>query len=73
MKGLIFDYRPDIMVVCARKYDKVGSSYRMLKENYKDMIKSENVFWTEFSDDRTKMIDAKRPIVEKIINRIQSI
>ena len=73
MESLINDYRPDIMVVCARYYDRVGSSYRMLKENYKDLIKPENEFWTEFSDDRTKMIDAKRPIVEKIINRIQSI
>ena len=73
MESLINDYRPDIVVVCARKYDKMGSSYRMLTDKYKDLIKPENVFWTEFSDDRTKMIDAKRPIVEKIINKIQSI
>ena len=73
MENLIYDYRPDIVVVCARKYDKVGSSYRMLREKYKDLIKSENEFWTAFSDDRAKMIDVKRPIVDIIINRIQSI
>lgn len=27
MDGLIYDYRPDILVVCARAYDRVGSSY----------------------------------------------
>lgn len=72
MESLIYDYRPDIMIVCARKYDKVGSSYRMLTEKFKDLIKPENEFWTEFSDDRTKMIEVKRPILEKIINRMQS-
>lgn len=73
MECLINDYRPDVVVACARAYDRVGSSYRMLTEKFKDLIKPENEFWTEFSDDRTKMIDLKRPIVEKIINRIQSI
>jgi len=73
MESLINDYRPDVVVACARAYDRVGSSYRMLTEKFKDLIKLENEFWTEFSDDRTKMIDAKRPIVEKIINKIQSI
>ena len=73
MVSLIDDYRPDIVVVCARSYDRVGSSYRMLTEKYKDLIKHENEFWTEFADDSAKMIDAKRPIVEKIFKRILAI
>lgn len=73
MEGLVFDYRPDIVVVCARAYDRVGSSYRMLTEKYKELIKPENEFWTEFADDSAKTIDVKRPIVEKIINRIINI
>lgn len=73
MESLIDDYRPDIVVVCARAYDRVGSSYRMLTEKYKDLIKHENEFWIEFVDDSSKMIDVKRPIVEKIIYKIRSI
>lgn len=73
MESLIYDYRPDIVVVCARSYDRAGSSYRMLTEKYKDVIKPENEFWTEFSDDRTKMLDVKRPIVELIVNKISNI
>ncbi len=73
MESLIYDYRPDIVVVCARAYDRVGSSYRMLTEKYKDLIKSENEFWTEFADDYSQMIEVKRQIVELIINRIYNI
>lgn len=73
MESLIYDYRPDIVVVCARAYDRVGSSYRMLTEKYKDLIKSENEFWTEFADDYSRVMEVKRPIVELIINRIYNI
>lgn len=73
MEWLIDDYRPDIVVVCARARDVEGSSYRMLTERYKDLVKPENEFWTEFADDRSKMLDVKRPIIELIINRIINI
>lgn len=73
MESLIDDYRPDIVVVCARARDVEGSSYRMLTERYEDLVKPENEFWTEFADDRSKMLDVKRPIVELIVNKISNI
>ena len=73
MEDYICDYRPDIVVVSARSRDKVGSSYKMLKENWKDLVKPANEFKIEFADDRAKMIDVKLPIIKSIINRIQSI
>ena len=73
MENLIYDYRPDIVVVCARSRDLDGSSYRMLTEKYQDLIKPENEFWTQFVDDYSRVIEVKRPIVELIINRIYNI
>ena len=73
MDSLIYDYRPDIVVVCARSRDVDGSSYRMLTEKYQDLIKPENEFWTQFVDDYSRVIEVKRPIVELIINRIYNI
>lgn len=73
MESLIDDYRPDIVVVCARARDVEGSSYRMLTERYEDLVKPENEFWTEFADDCSKMLDVKRPIVELIVNKISNI
>ena len=73
MDGLIYDYRPDIVVVCARSRDVDGSSYRMLTEKYQDLIKPENEFWTQFVDDYSRVMEVKRPIVEFIINRIYNI
>ena len=73
MDGLINDYRPDIVVVCARSRDIDGSSYRMLTEKYQDLIKPENEFWTQFVDDYSRVMEVKRPIVELIINRIYNI
>ena len=73
MECLINDYCPDIVVACARAYDRVGSSYRMLTEKFKDLIKPENEFWTQFVDDYSRMIEVKHPIVEMIINRINNI
>ncbi|MBR6439225.1 MAG: hypothetical protein IKS65_08625 [Bacteroidales bacterium] len=73
MDSLIYDYRPDIVVVCARSRDVDGSSYRMLTEKYQDLIKPENEFWTQFVDDYSRVMEVKRPIVELIINRIYNI
>lgn len=73
MDSLIYDYRPDIVAVCARSRDVDGSSYRMLTEKYQDLIKPENEFWTIFVDDYSRMIEVKRPIIEMIINRINDI
>ena len=70
MDCLINDYRPDIVVVCTRAYDRVGSSYHMLHEHYGDIMSSENEIWTEFAEDVEKMTDVKSKIVEKIVNRI---
>ena len=73
MDSLIYDYRPDIVVVCARSRDVDGSSYRMLTEKYQDLIKPENEFWTQFVDDYSRVMEVKRPSVELIINRIYNI
>ena len=70
MKELLYEYRPDIMVVCARAYDREGSTYRMLKENYSDIMKPENEFWTEYVEDQDKVMEIKQGIVEKIVNTI---
>lgn len=73
MESLIDEFRPDIMVICARAYNRVGSSYRMLTEKYGDCMKPENEFWTEYTDDPTKIIEVKKTVVEKIVNRINNI
>lgn len=73
MEELIYQYRPDIMVVCARTQDRDGSAYRMLKDNYADLIKEENEFWTEWTDNRDDAISKKHSVVETIANRIMNI
>lgn len=73
MEELIYEYRPDIMVACARAQDREGSAYRMLKENYADLIKEENEFWTEWTENRDDAITIKQGVVEKIANRIMNI
>jgi thymidylate kinase len=73
MEELIYKYRPDIMVVCARAQDREGSAYRMLKENYTDFIKEENEFWTEWAENPDDTITIKQSVVEKIVNRITNI
>lgn len=67
------EYRPDIMVVCARTYNRSGSSYRMLTEYFSNAMREENEFWAEYADDPTKTVEAKFPIVERIVNRIYEI
>ena len=73
MEELIYQYRPDIMVVCARALDREGSAYRMLKDNYANLIKEENEFWTEWTEKRDDAIIIKQSVVEKITNRIINI
>ena len=73
MEELIYEYRPDIMVVCARALDREGSAYRMLKENYADLIKEENEFWTEWAENPDDAITIKQSVVEKIASRIMNI
>lgn len=73
MEELIYKYRPDILVVCARAQDREGSAYRMLKDNYGNLIKEENEFWTEWMENKTDAMDAKRVVVERIVNRIMNI
>lgn len=70
MEELIYVFRPDVMVVCARAYNREGSSYRMLEENYGEHIKNENVFWTEKTEDFTDALNAKRSVVNKIVKQI---
>lgn len=73
MEELIYEYRPDIIVVCARAQDREGSAYRMLKENYADLIKEENEFWTEWMDNPSDAITTKQKVVERIVTRIMNI
>lgn len=70
MDELIYMYRPDLLVVCARAQDREGSAYRMLKENFTGLIKEENEFWTEWTEDTKDAIATKQHVVQKIINRI---
>lgn len=70
MEALLYEYRPDVLVVCARKYNREGSTYRMLLENYGDIMKSENEFWVENIEDQAEGKEAKNNVVEKIINKI---
>lgn len=67
------EYRPDIMIVCARTYNRSGSSYRMLTEYFSNAMREENEFWTEYADDPTKTVEAKFPIVERIVRHIYEI
>ena len=73
MEELIYDFRPDVMVVCARAYNREGSSYRMLEENYGEHFKDENVFWTEKAEDFADALNAKRSVVNKIVKQIMNI
>ena len=45
----------------------------MLKENYADYMKPENEFWVKRIDDSSLMLDCKRDVVEKIMNKIEDI
>ncbi|MBQ8704343.1 MAG: hypothetical protein IJ524_08230 [Bacteroidales bacterium] len=73
MKELIYEYRPDILIVCARAQDREGSAYRMLKENYADLIKEENEFWTEWTDNPNDAMTTKQKVVDRIVTRIMTI
>ena len=73
MEELIYEYRPDIFVVCARAQDREGFAYRMLKENYADLIKEENEFWTEWTDNPNDAMTMKQKVVDKIVTRIMNI
>ena len=73
MDELIYEYRPDILVVCARAYDRDGSAYRMLKENYGNSMKEENEFWIEWTENQNDTGDTKRVVVDKLVNRIINI
>lgn len=70
MERINYVFRPDIMVVCARAYNREGSSYRMLEENYGEHFKDENVFWTEKAEDLADALNAKRSVVNKIVKQI---
>jgi len=70
MQDLIDDYRPDFVVVCARAYDRVGSSYRMLTERFANLIIPENEIRIEYSEDPAKMGEVKQKAVETIVSRI---
>ena len=73
MEELIYVYRPDVMTVCARAYNREGSSYRMLEENYGELIKNENMFWTEKTEDFADALNTKRNIVNESVKRIMNI
>lgn len=73
MEELIYVYRPDVMAVCARAYNREGSSYRMLEENYGELIRNENMFWTEKTEDFADALNTKRNIVNEIVKRIMNI
>lgn len=73
MTILIDEYHPAIMVVCARSTNKPGSAYNMLKEKYGNLIKKENIFWSQFDDDYAQIARCKADVVGRIMNRINSI
>jgi len=73
MERLINEYVPDIFVVCTRTRDRVGSSYRMLEENYGNLLKKENVFETVKSDNIVDSVPVKQKVVNEIVNRIEQI
>lgn len=73
MEELIYEYRPDILVVCARAQDREGSAYRMLNDNFGDLVKEDNEFWTEWTDNPADALAAKYAVVEKIVNRIKKL
>lgn len=73
MEKLVNEYVPDIFVVCTRTRDRVGSSYRMLEENYGSLLKKENVFETVKSDNIADSEFDKQKVVNKIVNRIEQI
>ena len=73
MERLINEYKPDIFVVCTRTRDRVGSSYRMLEENYGNLLKKENVFETVWTENIADAESAKQNVVNEIVKRIEQI
>lgn len=67
---LCYEYRPDILVVCARSYNRYNSTYNMLIDKFGDSIKPENEFWVEYIEDPNKIKEIKQQTVDDIINRI---
>lgn len=73
MTILIELYHPEIMVVCARSIDRQGSAYIMLTEKYGNLIKQENIFWSQFDNDYSQIAECKAEVVDRIMNRINNI
>lgn len=73
MTILIEMYHPIIIVVCARSIDRQGSAYNMLTEKYGNLIKNENIFWSQFDDDYSQITKCKADVVGQIMNRINDI
>lgn len=73
MTILIDEYHPEIMVVCARSTNKQGSAYIMLTEKYGNLIKKENIFWSQFDEDYSQIAKCKAEVVARIMNRINNI
>lgn len=73
MTILIDLFHPEIMVVCARSIDRQGSAYNMLTEKYGNLIKNENIFWSQFDNDYAQIGRCKADVVGRIMNRINNI
>ena len=73
MAEIIDMFRPDIMVVCMHTTNYPNSSNRMLHEEYGTLIKDENIFEPIFTEDESKKIDEKLPMVEALYQHIVQI
>ena len=73
MAELIETFHPDIMVVCMHTKNYPNSSNRMLHEEYGTLIKDENIFEPIFTEDESKKIDEKPPMVEALYQHIVQI
>ncbi|MBR6291901.1 MAG: hypothetical protein IKR33_03765 [Bacteroidales bacterium] len=70
MAELIETFHPDIMVVCMHTKNYPNSSNRMLHEEYGALIKDESIFEPIYTEDESKKIDEKLPMVDALYQHI---
>ena len=61
-----------VIICCARSIDRVGSTYRMMKNDYSKTHPIAFEIFTEYSNDEKLKFDIKKEIVDKVVAKTLS-
>ena len=75
IEHLRWEWRPNVIVVCCRSRNKIGSSYEMLQNNYPDWMQTVQEYWVNevATPDWSAILAAKKQIACQIASQIQKI